>query len=196
MARWNPFGPKRHGNGTQTDEWFEPPTVLRWPCTYNGESLDSNIFDKMAGAWKYWTLRFFSFFCPSRLQMGVNHLWSILEPVRKKENLSALSNKTLCVDLSGWICEANCAKGLKQNVSKPHLRNLFFRLLHLTRLGVKLVFVVDGKPPELKWEAIAKRIQARNGGQFWKGKNTAKAGSGARVGRSHFAVWVREVRWI
>ena len=129
--------------------------------------------------------------------MGVNHLWSILEPVRKKENLSALSNKTLCVDLSGWICEANCAKGLKHNVSKPHLRNLFFRLLHLTRLGVKLVFVVDGKPPELKWEAIAKRIQARNGGQLWKGKNSAKAaGSGARVGRSHFAVWVREVSLI
>ncbi len=126
-------------------------------------------------------------------QMGVNHLWSILEPVREKQNLSALSNKTLCVDLSGWICEARCAKGLKQNVSKPHLRNLFFRLLHLTRLGVKLVFVVDGKPPELKWEVIAKRIQARDGGQFWKGKNPAKAGSGARVGRSHFAVWVREV---
>lgn len=125
--------------------------------------------------------------------MGVNHLWSILEPVKRKENLSALSSKTLCVDLSGWVCEAQCAKGLKQNVSKPHLRNLFFRLLHLTRLGVKLVFVVDGKPPELKWNAIAKRVQARNGGQStWRGKNPAKAGSGARVGRSHFAVWVRE----
>ena len=127
--------------------------------------------------------------------MGVNHLWSILEPVKRKENLSALSSKTLCVDLSGWVCEAQCAKGLKQNVKKPHLRNLFFRLLHLTRLGVKLVFVVDGKPPELKWNAIAKRVQARNGGQStWRGKNPAiKAGSGARVGRSHFAVWVREV---
>lgn len=126
--------------------------------------------------------------------MGVNHLWSILEPVKRKENLSALSNKTLCVDLSGWVCEAQCAKGLKQNVSKPHLRNLFFRLLHLTRLGVKLVFVVDGEPPELKWNAIAKRVQTRNGGQFWRGKNPAKAGSGARVGRSHFAAWVREVK--
>lgn len=126
--------------------------------------------------------------------MGVNHLWSILEPVKRKENLSALSNKTLCVDLSGWVCEAQCAKGLKHNVSKPHLRNLFFRLLHLTRLGVKLVFVVDGEPPELKWNAIAKRVQARNGGQFWRGKSSAKAGSGARVGRSHFAAWVREVK--
>ncbi|KAJ7392256.1 Flap endonuclease GEN 1 [Desmophyllum pertusum] len=75
-------------------------------------------------------------------------------------------------------------------------KNLFFRLLHLTRLGVKLVFVVDGKPPEVKWNAIAKRIQARQhgGGQFWKAKNPGKMGSAARVGRSHFAVWVRECR--
>ena len=118
--------------------------------------------------------------------MGVNNLWFILEPAKRTENLSALRNKTLCVDLSGWICEAQCAKGLKNNVNKPHLRNLFFRLLHLTRLGVKLVFVVDGKPPELKWDAIAKRVQARDGGQFCKVKKPAKAsaGSGARVGRS------------
>ncbi|CAH3147543.1 unnamed protein product, partial [Porites evermanni] len=124
--------------------------------------------------------------------MGVHHLWNILEPVRRKENLSTLSNKTLCVDLSGWICEAKCAKGLKENVNKPHLRNLFFRLLYLTRLGVKLVFVVDGKPPELKWKAITKRVQARNGGRNWKSKNTQTSGSGARVGRSHFDFWVKE----
>ena len=120
--------------------------------------------------------------------MGVHQLWNILEPVRRKENLSTLSNKTLCVDLSGWICEAKCAKGLKENVNKPHLRNLFFRLLYLTRLGAKLVFVVDGKPPELKWKAITKRVQARNGGRNWKSKNTQSSASGARVGRSHFFV--------
>ena len=129
--------------------------------------------------------------------MGVNQLWNILEPVKRSESLSSLRNKTLCVDLSCWICEARCAKGLKQNVSKPHLRNLFFRLLHLTRLGVKLVFVVDGEPPELKWEAILRRIQARNAGQNWRTKNSQKTvtghGSGARVRRSHFDVWVREV---
>ncbi|XP_068707716.1 flap endonuclease GEN homolog 1-like [Montipora foliosa] len=130
--------------------------------------------------------------------MGVNQLWNILEPVKRSESLSSLRNKTLCVDLSCWICEARSAKGLKQNVSKPHLRNLFFRLLHLTRLGVKLVFVVDGEPPELKWEAILRRIQARNAGQNWRTKNSQKTvtghGSGARVGRSHFDVWVRECR--
>ena len=56
------------------------------------------------------------------------------------------------------------------------------------------MFVVDGKPPELKWDAIAKRVQARDGGQFCKKPAKASAGSGARVGRSQFAIWVREVR--
>ena len=120
--------------------------------------------------------------------MGVNRLWNILEPVRKEKKLSELRNKTLCVDLSCWICEAQCANGLKQNVSKPHLRNLFFRLVHLTRVGVKLVFVVDGDPPKLKWEAIVKRIQSRNGET---GKTDSRSAS--RVRRSHFANWVEEV---
>ena len=123
--------------------------------------------------------------------MGVKQLWSILEPVKKKENLSTLSNKTLCVDLSVWICEAHGAKNLSKNVNKPHLTILFFRLLRLTRLGVKLVFVVDGNPPELKWQAIVKRIQAKNG-EAWT--NMGSSGSPvARVGRSEFAIWVREV---
>lgn len=56
------------------------------------------------------------------------------------------------------------------------------------------MFVVDGEPPELKWEAIVKRIQARNSGQNWRSKNPQKTVTGGcRVGRSHFAVWVREV---
>ncbi|EDO44985.1 predicted protein [Nematostella vectensis] len=95
--------------------------------------------------------------------MGVTQLWNILEPVKKEGSLCSLRGKRLCVDLSCWICEANGAKGLKTNVLKPHLRNLFFRIWQLTRCGVKLVFVVDGEPPELKWEAIIKRTQARFG---------------------------------
>lgn len=121
--------------------------------------------------------------------MGVNHLWNILEPVKRKESLSSLCGKTLCVDLSGWICEAQCAKALKANVNKPHLRNLLFRVLHLTRLGIRLVFVVDGVAPELKRQAIVKRSQARFGVQAARAQNR-----GGKVGRSHFKVMVNEVR--
>lgn len=123
--------------------------------------------------------------------MGVIDLWKILEPVKRNEDLSSLRGKKLCVDLSCWICEFQSAKGLQENVPSPHLRNLLFRVLYLsTRLGVKLVFVIDGEPPELKWDAIVKRIQARNGKQ--SGHLSPPAG-GRRIGRSHFAEWVNEV---
>ena len=97
-----------------------------------------------------------------------------------------LSNKTLCVDLSGWICEAQGVKSLQEIVCKPHLRNIFFRLHHLTRLGVKLVFVMDGKPPELKWDTIAKRSPEKN-------KEWASSGAQTEVDRSHFEALVKEV---
>ncbi|KAL5007748.1 hypothetical protein ScPMuIL_016554 [Solemya velum] len=61
-------------------------------------------------------------------------------------------------------------------VSKPFLRNLFFRISYLTQLGVKLVFVVEGEAPELKWEAMWKRQQARFPGQpAGRGRGQGKA---------------------
>lgn len=127
--------------------------------------------------------------------MGVTQLWNILEPVKRQGDLASLKGKTLCVDLSGWICEAQGAKGLKANVLKPHLRNLFFRVWNLTRVGVKLVFVVDGEAPEVKWEAIVKRNEARNGG-WGRGRGRgrgANRGQRKKVGRSNFRIWVNEV---
>ena len=121
--------------------------------------------------------------------MGVNQLWSILEPVKQEQNVSSLMGKTLCVDLSGWICEAQCAKGLKASVHKPHLRNTFFRVLNLTRFGVRLVFVVDGEPPVLKWEAMAKRVQSRYGTVMQKSKTKGQR----KMRRSNFTIWVNEV---
>ncbi|KAK2547751.1 Flap endonuclease GEN-like protein 1 [Acropora cervicornis] len=96
--------------------------------------------------------------------MGVKQLWNILEPVKEKQTLSDLTNKTLCVDLSFWICEALRAKHLCQHVNKPHLRNLLLRLLKFTEFRVKLVFVMDGRPPELKLETIRKRNESQTGG--------------------------------
>lgn len=125
--------------------------------------------------------------------MGVLQLWNILEPVKRTGDLSSLNGKILCVDLSVWICEAHGAKGLKSNVLKPHLRNLFFRVWNLIRAGVKLVFVADGDPPKVKWEAILKRTQARNGFSAGRGKD-ARGPPRKKVGRSNFRVWVNEVR--
>ncbi|XP_074628888.1 flap endonuclease GEN homolog 1-like isoform X2 [Acropora palmata] len=122
--------------------------------------------------------------------MGVKQLWNILEPVKEKQTLSDLTNKTLCVDLSFWICEALRAKHLCQHVNKPHLRNLLLRLLKFTEFRVKLVFVMDGRPPELKLETIRKRNESQTGGGKIFGSGSASAG---RIEGSEFSKCVNEV---
>ncbi|XP_044168685.1 flap endonuclease GEN homolog 1-like isoform X3 [Acropora millepora] len=121
--------------------------------------------------------------------MGVKQLWNILEPVKEKQTLSDLTNKTLCVDLSFWICEALQAKHLCQHVNKPHLRNLLLRLLKFTEFRVKLVFVMDGRPPELKLEAIRKRNEIQTGGGKIFGSGSAIA---RRIEGSEFSKCVNE----
>lgn len=54
--------------------------------------------------------------------MGVTYLWQILEPVRQPVNISSLRGKTLAVDLSLWVCEAQTVKKMVGVVTKPHLR--------------------------------------------------------------------------
>uniref|UniRef100_A0A3Q2C7R0 GEN1 Holliday junction 5' flap endonuclease n=1 Tax=Cyprinodon variegatus TaxID=28743 RepID=A0A3Q2C7R0_CYPVA len=95
--------------------------------------------------------------------MGVHDLWSIVEPVRESVPLYSLSGKTLAVDLSLWVCEAQHVQAMMGRVTKPHLRNLFFRVSSLTLMGVKLVFVMEGQAPKLKSETMSKRTEMRFG---------------------------------
>ncbi|NWW81148.1 GEN endonuclease, partial [Climacteris rufus] len=95
--------------------------------------------------------------------MGVTHLWQILEPVRQPVNLSSLKGKTLAVDLSLWVCEAQTVKKMVGVVTKPHLRNLFFRFSFFTSMGIKLVFVMEGEAPGLKADTMSKRNEMRYG---------------------------------
>ncbi|KAM9704443.1 flap endonuclease GEN homolog 1 [Menidia menidia] len=96
--------------------------------------------------------------------MGVHELWSIVEPVRESVPLYSLSGKTLAVDLSLWVCEAQHVQAMMGRVMKPHLRNLFFRVSSLTLMGLKLVFVMEGEAPKLKSETMRKRTETRYGG--------------------------------
>ncbi|XP_066093070.1 flap endonuclease GEN homolog 1 isoform X2 [Saccopteryx bilineata] len=117
-------------------------------------------------------------------RMGVNDLWQILEPVKQHIHLNSLGGKTIAVDLSLWVCEAQAVKKMIGTVTKPHLRNLFFRISHLTLMDVKLVFVMEGEPPKLKADVINKRNQIRYGssGKTWSQK----------TGRSHFKLVLKE----
>lgn len=92
--------------------------------------------------------------------MGVVHLWKLLKPHCKevKADWKTLSSQTLAVDLSFWIVEAATAmKHVSDPTFKPHLRNLFFRIKHLSSMGIRLIFVLDGAPPKEKFNTLKKR---------------------------------------
>ncbi|XP_066148801.1 flap endonuclease GEN [Euwallacea fornicatus] len=112
--------------------------------------------------------------------MGIKDLWSILDPFCERRPLYELQNKTLAIDLSCWICEA-------QNVAdyqvqpRMYLRNLYFRTCYLLLMNVSPVFVLEGKAPELKYDTIS----ARNAVQF-KGAKAKTAGVKTGKDRSRF----------
>ncbi|NXR26961.1 GEN endonuclease, partial [Cinclus mexicanus] len=116
--------------------------------------------------------------------MGVTYLWQILEPVRQPVNMSSLKGKTLAVDLSLWVCEAQTVRKMVGVVTKPHLRNLFFRFSFFTSMGIKLVFVMEGEAPRLKADTMSKRNEMRYG-------PSKKAGA-VRTGRSLFKAMLKE----
>ncbi|KAF7643384.1 hypothetical protein LDENG_00240560, partial [Lucifuga dentata] len=120
--------------------------------------------------------------------MGVQDLWSIVEPVRESVPLYSLSGKTLAVDLSLWVCEAQNVHAMMGRVTKPHLRNLFFRVSSLTLMGVKLVFVMEGEAPKLKVETMNKRNQSRYGGS----RNPVGPKSTTSSSRGRFKAVLRE----
>ncbi|XP_076011151.1 flap endonuclease GEN homolog 1 [Genypterus blacodes] len=120
--------------------------------------------------------------------MGVQDLWSIVQPVCESVPLYSLSGKTLAVDLSLWVCEAQHVQAMMGRVTKPHLRNLFFRVSSLTLMGVKLVFVMEGEAPKLKAETMQKRNQNRQGGS----RPTAAAPKPKSTSRGRFNAVLRE----
>ncbi|KAL3284240.1 hypothetical protein HHI36_018403 [Cryptolaemus montrouzieri] len=92
--------------------------------------------------------------------MRIKYLWTILTPFCERKPLYELPGKTVAVDLSCWICEA-------QNISeyqvqpKMYLRNLYFRTSYLLLMEVYPIFVLEGKASELKYDTIAARNAIR-----------------------------------
>ncbi|XP_070844178.1 flap endonuclease GEN homolog 1 [Chaetodon trifascialis] len=120
--------------------------------------------------------------------MGVHDLWSIVEPVCESVPVYSLGGKTLAVDLSLWVCEAQHVQAMMGRVTKPHLRNLFFRVSSLTLMGVKLVFVMEGEAPKLKAETMRTRTETRYGGF----KKASAPKSTTSTNRGRFKAVLRE----
>jgi len=98
--------------------------------------------------------------------MGLN----IREIIPRKEiALSDLKNKTICVDafntLYQFLSTIRQADGTPLMDSKKritsHLSGIFYRNIALLSEGIKLVYVFDGKAPELKIKTYEKRGEVR-----------------------------------
>jgi len=98
--------------------------------------------------------------------MGVD-LREIVKP--KKTTLEHLSGRTVAVDAYNAlyqflsIIRGQTGEPLVDSEGKvtSHLSGLFYRNLNLLTLGIRPVYVLDGKPPEMKRVEIERRRAAR-----------------------------------
>ena len=99
--------------------------------------------------------------------MGVKTLWSVLSSSGEMIDLRELQGSTVAIDLAGWIVQNNTCKAMTGHVSRPHMRNLFFRTATMINLNIKPIFVLDGDAPTLKKETLEarKRQQSQNPAQ-------------------------------
>jgi flap endonuclease GEN len=90
---------------------------------------------------------------------GVNP-WNYNERVR---------SQTLAIDLSIWICESLTSHGLNEQNVNPTLHVVFSRTVKLLSLGIKLIFVVEGKSRIRTQSDEDDRFRKRRSGTaFWK----------------------------
>ncbi|MBP7708279.1 flap endonuclease-1 [Candidatus Pacearchaeota archaeon] len=106
---------------------------------------------------------------------------------RKEIELKDLKGKVVAVDafntLYQFLTTIRQSDGAPLADSKgkitSHLSGIFYRNINLLQEGIKLVYVFDGKPPELKFKEIQKRKEAKDIAQekFEKAKEEGDEGS-------------------
>ncbi|KAL5338411.1 hypothetical protein BJX70DRAFT_366979 [Aspergillus crustosus] len=97
--------------------------------------------------------------------MGVQGLWTILQPCARPVRLETLNRKRLAVDASIWIYQFLKAVRDKEGnaLRNAHIVGFFRRICKLLYFGIKPVFVFDGGAPILKRQTIAGRKKRREG---------------------------------
>ncbi|KZL87872.1 dna excision repair protein [Colletotrichum incanum] len=97
--------------------------------------------------------------------MGVNGLWTVVQPCARPTNLATLNRKRLAVDASIWIYQFLKAVRDKEGnaLRNSHVVGFFRRICKLLWFGIKPVFVFDGGAPTLKRQTIQGRKQRREG---------------------------------
>lgn len=65
----------------------------------------------------------------------MNDLWQVLEPVKQHIHLNSLAGKTIAVDLSLWVCEAQTVKKNDWNSHEAPPQKLIFSYLMFNTNG-------------------------------------------------------------
>src|SRR5271157_3961128 len=89
---------------------------------------------------------------------------------REEIKIPDLKGKMLCVDafntLYQFLSTVRQADGTPLMDSKKritsHLSGIFYRNIALIEEGIKLIYVFDGKPPELKFKTFRRREEGRD----------------------------------
>jgi len=118
--------------------------------------------------------------------MGVKDVWHVAGPCEERISLHSLRGKILAIDLAGWVVQNNMQPGMQFTVTRPHLRNIFFRINTLLGLDILPVVVLDGSCPEVK----AATVSARNK-QAW-GERQNQQQSPKRQQRRQFTGVLRD----
>ncbi|KAI1392763.1 PIN domain-like protein [Hypoxylon trugodes] len=97
--------------------------------------------------------------------MGVNGLWTVVQPCARPTNLATLNRKRLAVDASIWIYQFLKAVRDKEGnaLRNSHVVGFFRRICKLLWFGIRPVFVFDGGAPALKRQTITGRKRRREG---------------------------------
>ncbi|KAL4793186.1 hypothetical protein BDV19DRAFT_367151 [Aspergillus venezuelensis] len=97
--------------------------------------------------------------------MGVQGLWTIVQPCARPVKLETLNRKRLAVDASIWIYQfLKAVRDREGNALRnSHIVGFFRRICKLLYFGIKPVFVFDGGAPVLKRQTIANRKKRREG---------------------------------
>ncbi|KAL4941396.1 hypothetical protein BDV06DRAFT_194554 [Aspergillus oleicola] len=97
--------------------------------------------------------------------MGVQGLWTIVQPCARPVKLETLNRKRLAVDASIWIYQFLKAVRDKEGnaLRNSHIVGFFRRICKLLYFGIQPVFVFDGGAPVLKRQTIANRKKRREG---------------------------------
>lgn len=97
--------------------------------------------------------------------MGVQGLWTVVQPCSRPTNLATLNRKRLAVDASIWIYQFLKAVRDKEGnaLRNSHVVGFFRRICKLLWFGIKPVFVFDGGAPALKRATLQGRRRRREG---------------------------------